>query len=87
MRHEYGSHWGMMGWGNGGFWPVGMIIWLVVIIAFIALASWVVSTLSSRGRYADTRRTSALDTLEQRYARDEISRDEYLQKKNDILSR
>lgn len=87
MGHGYGSHWGMMGWENSGFWPVGMIIWLVVIVAIIALVCWAVSTLSSRDRYADTRRTSALDILEQRYARGEIGRDEYLQKKNDILSR
>jgi uncharacterized membrane protein len=31
--------------------------------------------------------SSALDVLEQRYARGEIGRDEYLQKKNDILGR
>ena len=85
--YGYGSHWGMMGWGNGGFWPFGMIIWLIIIVAVIALVSWSVSARSSRGRDQGVVSSSALDVLEQRYARGEIGRDEYLQKKNDILGR
>lgn len=87
MGYGYGSHWGMMGWGNGGFWPFGMIIWLIIVVAVIAVIGWGVSALSSRGRYAGASVGSALDLLEQRYARGEIERNEYLQKRNDILSR
>ena len=87
MGYGYGSHWGMMGWGNCGFWPFGMIIWLIIIVAVIALVSWSVSARSSRGRGQGVLSSSALDVLEQRYARGEIGRDEYLQKKNDILDR
>ena len=83
----YGSHWGMMDWGNGGFWPFGMVIWLIIIVAIIVLISWAVSTLSSGRRDEGARSTSALDLLEARYARGEIGRDEYLQKKSDILGR
>lgn len=36
MGYGYGSHWGMMGWDNGGFWPIGMIIWLIIIVAITA---------------------------------------------------
>ena len=77
----------MMGWGNGGFWPFGMVIWLIIILAIIAFISWAVSTRSSRTRYEGASSTSAIDLLEQRYARGEIGREEYLQKKSDILSR
>lgn len=87
MGYGYGSHWGMMGWDNGGFWPVGMIIWLIIIVAIIAFISWAVSARFSRSRYEGTGMSPALDVLEQRYARGEIGRDEYLQKKNDILRR
>ena len=87
MGYGYGSHWGMMGWGNGGFWPFGMIIWLIIILAIIAFVGWAVSARSSRTRYEGANSTPALDVLEQRYARGEIGRDEYLQKKSDILSR
>ena len=86
MGYGYGSHWGMMGWGNGGFWPFGMIIWLVIVVGILVFVSWGVSALSSRGRGDGARPASALDTLEQRYARGEIGRDEYLQKKADIFS-
>jgi putative membrane protein len=77
----------MMGWGNGGFWPFGMAIWLIVIVAIIALISWAVSSRSSARRDEETRYPSALELLEARYARGEIGRDEYLQKKGDILGR
>ena len=87
MGYGYGSHWGMMGWGNGGFWPLGMIIWLIIIVAIIAFISWAVSARFSRSRYEGAGASSALDVLEQRYARGDIGRDEYLQKKNDILGR
>lgn len=87
MGYGYGPHWGMMGWGNGGFWPLGMIIWLIIIVAIIAFVSWAVSGRFLRSRDEGGGVSSALDVLEQRYARGEIGRDEYLQKKNDILDR
>jgi putative membrane protein len=83
----YGNHWGMMDWGMGGFWPFGMIIWIIIIIAIIALISWAVHALPSSSRSEGKRTPSALDVLEERYARGEIGRDEYLQKKSDILGR
>ena len=85
MGYGYGSHGGMMGWG--GFWPFGMIIWLILILAIIALISWAVSARSSRRRYEGADSSSALDLLERRYARGEIGRDEYLQMKSDLLRR
>jgi putative membrane protein len=85
MGYGYGSHWGMMGWGNGGSWPLGMIVWIIIMVAIIALISWVVRRLSSPLRYKNPRRPPGLDSLDERYARDEISREEYLQKQSDIL--
>ena len=87
MGYGHGSHWGMMSWGDGGFWPFGMFIWVVIIIAVIAFISWAVSARSSRRRYEGGVSSAALDLLEQSYARGEIGRDEYLQKKSDILGR
>jgi putative membrane protein len=85
MGYGYGSHWGMMGSGNGGFWPLGMTVWIIIMVAIIALISWVVRRLSSPLRYKNPRRPPGLDSLDERYARDEISREEYLQKQSDIL--
>lgn len=79
--YGYGPGWGMMG-GYGGF---GMVIWLIVLIAIVALVVWLVRSSGPSGtHYLPPRRSAGLDVLEERYARGEISRDEYLQKKKDI---
>jgi putative membrane protein len=77
----------MDGWGGHGvFGPFGMIIWLVILIAVIAAVIWALRSLSSTGIQAPAsgRHSPSLDVLEERYARGEINRDEYLQKKRDI---
>ena len=87
MGYGYGPHWGMMGgWGYGyGYGLAHMIIWVVILIAIIVGIIWLVrSFAASDGRHALPRRSAGLDLLEERYARGEINRDEYLQKKRDI---
>jgi len=88
----WGPQWGMMGggygYGYGGF-PFGMILWIVIIIAVIAGMMWLMRSCAVCGmghRHHDMppRRSSGLDVLEERYARGDINRDEYLQKKKDI---
>ncbi|MGA7974502.1 MAG: SHOCT domain-containing protein [Pseudolabrys sp.] len=81
MGYGYGPQWGVMG-GYGGF---GMIIWIFILIAVVALVVWLVRSPASSGIHPPAaRRSSGLDVLEERYARGEINRDEYLQKKKDI---
>ena len=78
----YGHDWGMMdGWGGGAF---GMIIWPLVLIALVVGVIWYVRSPSYAGTGRMPRRSSGLDILEERYARGEIERDEYLQKKQEI---
>ena len=84
MGYGYGPQWGMMG-GYGGYGGFGMIIWIVILIAIVALVVWLVRSPAASGmHYLVPRRSSGLDVLEERYARGEINRDEYLQKKKDI---
>lgn len=79
--YGYGPQWGAMG-GYGGF---GMIIWVVILIAIVAFVAWLVRAQAPSGmHHPPLRRSSGLDVLEERYARGDISRDEYLQKKKDI---
>ena len=64
-----------------------MIVLLLIIGIVIASIVWLVSARMHR---ADSprllaRRSPGLEVLEERYARGEINRDEYLQKKQDIL--
>jgi putative membrane protein len=81
-----GPGWGMMGpWGSGfGTGPFGMILWLVIIILIVAVVVWFLRSGGSRRPAQLEQRSSGLDVLEERYARGEINRDEYLQKKRDI---
>lgn len=74
---------GMMGgWG----WPFMGLIPLLFLAALIAAVVWLVRYTSGTGGGAPPmqQRSPGLDALEERYARGEIGRDEYLQKKNDI---
>jgi len=59
----------------------GTIILLVIVVGIL----WLVWSLSAaRTRIRLTRPSAGLEALEERYARGEISRDEYLQKKRDM---
>jgi putative membrane protein len=89
-----GSGYGMMGgWGYGGYGGYGLglvhlVFWIVVLIAIVAGIVWLVRSTASAGAHGalPPRRSAGLDVLEERYARGEINRDEYLQKKRDILA-
>jgi len=86
---NYGPGWGMMnGYGYGyGYGPIGMIVWVVILIAIIAAIVWLVRSLTARDVSPPSpRRSAGLAVLEERYARGEINRDEYLQKKQDLLA-
>jgi putative membrane protein len=81
---------GMMGgWGGMGWMPFMGVFWLLVLFLLVAAA---VGAFRRPGGSHDwpergERRSTGLAILEERYAREEINRDEYLQKKQDILGR
>ncbi len=86
--YGYGPQWGMMsGWGYG-YGPLHIIVWVIILMAIVALAVWLVRSLTRQGAYhhLPTRRSAGLEFLEERYARGEIKREEYLEKKRDILA-
>ena len=85
---SYGPGYGMMGgYGYGyGYGPVHMIVWAVVLIAIIVGVVWMVRSMTGpHAHHLPPKRSAGLDVLEERYARGEVSREEYLQKKKDIL--
>jgi putative membrane protein len=77
----------MMGWHGPMWWwgwPFsGVLHFLVIIAVIVAVIAFARS--SGRGQnFFPPQRLSALDALNQRYARGEIGREEYLQKRGDI---
>ncbi len=81
----YGHGYGMMGYGFGPG-PIGLIIMAVVLIAIIVGVVWLVRSLAApHAHYLAPKRSAGLDVLEERYARGEVPREEYLEKKKDIL--
>jgi len=79
--------WGEMGsmgwgWGWGMLGAVHMVLWWVLIVLGIAvLVKWL---FGGTGRGARSGGHGALDILKERYARGEINREEFEQKKRDL---
>ena len=84
--YGYAHDWGMMGGGFGGIGGFSMVFWLLALILIAGGVVWFMRSSPSiaLGRQAAAVRPGGLDLLEQRYARGEINRDEYLQKKGDL---
>ncbi|NKE70143.1 SHOCT domain-containing protein [Candidatus Manganitrophus noduliformans] len=74
---------GMMGYGMGLWMVLNLLFWLLVIVGVVLLAVWAVDR-GSRGR-SDRESESALEILKKRYARGEISKEEYEEKKLDLI--
>ncbi|MEO6784197.1 MAG: SHOCT domain-containing protein [Bradyrhizobium sp.] len=76
------------GWkGTGWMMIFGGLFWLVLLGIGAAGAVWLFGAAQRRGRDVPMaeRNYPALEVLEQRYARGEINREEYLGKKSDML--
>lgn len=86
----YGPY-GMMGYGDG--WSAmpmmlfGGIFWVILLVLGVWAFLHYTRGSGRGGGYlpGSDRGSSAVDLLEERYARGEIEREEYLQKKQDLL--
>lgn len=87
FAQRYDGHHGFWdsgwGWGHMLFGALGMILfWTIVIALVILLVRWLGG---ARGDAATGRdRPTALEILNARYAKGEIDRDEYGQRKHDL---
>jgi putative membrane protein len=74
MMDGYG-YGGMMG---GGWWIIGLIFWLLVLIGLVLLIKYLWEGGAKRV-------DSALEILKKRYASGEISKEEFEEKKKDLV--
>ena len=87
MNMMMGGGFNMMNFGWGSSMPffgggVFMILWWLLIIAgIIALVKWMMSQGTPQHRS-----TSAFDVLKERYAKGEINKQEFEEKKKDLLA-
>ncbi|MDT3706532.1 MAG: SHOCT domain-containing protein [Thiobacillus sp.] len=89
MYGPYNHGWmfdGGMGMLFGGLW---MILFLLIPLALLAVLLKYLFTRTRRNgsRPGEPARTTPLDVLKETYARGEISRDEFLQKRDDLLEK
>jgi len=65
--------WGMMGLGG----LIMLLFWVVIIFGIVALVKWLIGTSSSMGH-------RPLDILKARYAKGEITKEQFEQMRRDI---
>lgn len=77
---------GMMGdWGFSGFFFHGFFWLIVLALAVVGIVLLLRALSRDQVSSPAARRSAGLDALEERYARGEIKRDEFLEKKRDLL--
>lgn len=73
MFHDMGD----FGWGMSFGWIFMLLFWVLVILGIVAIVRWLSGSNS-------TRQKTALEILQERYARGEIDQQEYQQKRRDL---
>ena len=75
---------GYMGYGFG--WVFMILVWILIIVAIVAVIRWAFGShpSSSHPLPPPTPRKTALDILQERYAKGEIEREEFLERKRDL---
>ncbi|KAA0258821.1 hypothetical protein FHQ18_02405 [Deferribacter autotrophicus] len=81
MMHGFGG-----GYGFGFLGIFNMIIWLVILIAVIYAVFYLIKGLASNKSIEKSSSYEALNTLKQRYAKGEITKEEFLSMKRDLES-
>ncbi len=74
----YGGH--AMGWFGGIFM---IVFWALVIVGLVFLIRWLAVSTKSSGQ-GNSGSETALDVLKKRYARGEINKEEFEEKKKDL---
>lgn len=77
-----------MYWGDGmmGWWGLGFVFFILFWVAVIWFIVWIVRRATGKGGPGmDTGAKSALDIAKERYAKGEITKEQFDQIKKDIM--
>ena len=77
MMDGFGGH----GWGMG----LGMGWWWIIGIALVVLVVWLVARTANKNNSGNPPGKSSLDILKDRYARGEIDKAEFEERKKDLM--
>jgi len=76
---------GMMGsWGMGWFGGIFMIVfWILILVGLVLVIKWLIQA-TRRGKVEGNRGSRAMEILKERYARGEIDKTEFEEKKKNL---
>ena len=76
----------MGGWMHAGGWLYGFAVWILIVLgAFLAMAIWgAVKRSGGETRDDPGLRENPLEILEKRYARGDISKQEFEERRRDL---
>ena len=81
MMEPYWSHgWGGMGWGG----VMMVLFWLLLVVGAVLLLRQLLGLRREQGSPEPSTPRTALNILQERYARGEIGREEFEQKRRDL---
>jgi len=70
------------GWGHGFGFVFMLLFFLLVIVGIVAIVKWLSDSSQNTN---NSQPKTALDILNERYARGEIEREEFKKKKQDLM--
>lgn len=90
MPYGHGDGYGWMH-GGGGWLEMGLqgLLWILVFVALVGIIAWAVRARSEPRPYkaGGEGRTNAMEILDERYARGEIDREDYMARKAHLEDR
>lgn len=81
---------GFGGYGMGGYGLLGglmmVLFWGVILLLIVGVVRWLFGSATGHRQAHPSNSQRALDILDERYARGEIEREDYLRRREDLKS-